>query len=294
LFISGYTDGALVGSNQGLGDAWVAKYSSAGKLLWKRQLGSPRADYPEGVATDHNGNVFISGYTRGNLVGDNDNERSPDAWVAKYSPGGVLLWTQQLGTRYFGVYAFCVATDRSGNVFISGSTDAALAGSNTEGVDAWVAKYSSAGVLLWIKKLNFATYDFSFGVTTDSSGNVFISGDTKDKFGAKNYDAWIAKYSSDGVLKWQQKLGSSRDDSSNGVATANSGDVFISGFTKGALAGNNKGDGDAWVAKYSTFGALKWVRQVGTSERDSSEGVATDGSGNVLISGYTGGNFLED
>lgn len=83
VYISGYTDGSLGGANQGANDAWVAKYNSAGALVWQKQLGTSAGDYSKGVATDSNSNVYISGLTFDSLGGAN--QGLDDAWVAKYS-----------------------------------------------------------------------------------------------------------------------------------------------------------------------------------------------------------------
>ena len=106
----------------------------------------------------------------------------------------------------------------------------------------------------WIKQLGTSDFDGSSDVATDSSGNVYISGrTTSDLAGTYNGkgDAWVAKYNSSGSLQWKQQLGSSRYDQSNGVATDSSGNVYISGATTGNLAGKHKGNGGAFVAKYS-------------------------------------------
>jgi hypothetical protein len=99
----------------------------------------------------------------------------------------------------------------------------------------------------------------------------------------------VAKYSPEGTLLWTKQLGTSDYDSSLGVATDSQGNVFISGETSGALAGSNKGDKDAWVAKYSPEGTLLWTKQLGSSGDDGSPGVATGSQGNVFISGVTEG-----
>jgi hypothetical protein len=63
---------------------------------WVRQLGKSLNDISAGVATDGEGNVYITGYTSGSLGGANEGDY--DAFVAKYSTDGTLLWKQQLGT----------------------------------------------------------------------------------------------------------------------------------------------------------------------------------------------------
>jgi hypothetical protein len=142
-----------------------------------------------------------------------------------------------------------VATDGNGNVYISGLTTD-IKGNG----DAWVAKYNSSGKLQWKQQLGTSSYDYSWGVTTDSNGSVYISGFTEGALAGTNKgngDAWVAKYNSSGKLQWKQQLGSSSGDDSWGVTTDSSGNVYISGLTGGALAGKHKGNGGAFVAKYS-------------------------------------------
>jgi hypothetical protein len=291
VYITGSTAVSLGGANQGGNDAFVAKYSSAGSLLWIRQLGTSDGDASFGIATDGAGNVYISGWTAGSLGGAN--QGGNDAFVAKYSPAGVLLWTRQLGTSVHD-YSNSVATDGDGNVYISGYTYGSLTGANVGATDAFVAKYSSAGTLRWARQLGTSGYDNSHSVATDGDGNVYISGWTSGSLGGANQggnDAFVARYSPAGVLLWAKQIGISGDDYSYGVATDGDGNVYISGWTAGSLGGANQGGDDAFVATYSSAGALRWTRQLGTSGYEHSYGVATGRHDDLYISGVTTGSL---
>ncbi len=249
VYTAGFTNGSLGGPNKGsLYDAWVARYSAAGALLWARQLGTS-GTYVElgvvtlGVATDGDGNVCIAGYTDGSLGGPNRGR--DDAWVAKYSAAGELCWKRQLGTASDDE-ASGVATDGDGNVYIAGSTGP------YQGTDAWVAKYSAAGALRWKRQLGTAESDGASGVATDGKGNVYIAGRTGCCVGAPpGADAWVAKYSATGALRWKRQLKTSDGEAGSGVATDGDANVYIAGTTDGSLGGPSQGYNDAWLAKYS-------------------------------------------
>ena len=82
------------------------------------------------------------------------------------------------------------------------------------------------------------------------------------------------------------------NDYANGVATDSSGNVYVTGGTKGGLDGNTSaGDTDLFVVKYNSSGTKQWTKQLGTSSGDYARGVATDSSGNVYVTGYTGGGL---
>jgi hypothetical protein len=88
--------------------------------------------------------------------------------------------------------------------------------------------------------------------------------------------------------QWVRQLGTSGRDEVHGVATDGDGNVYIAGSTEVSY---DEGTGNAWVAKYSAAGALRWKRQFGTSRWDKAHGVATDGDGNVYIAGTTTGSL---
>jgi hypothetical protein len=93
-YISGYTEGNLVGPNAGPGDAFLAKYNSSGALLWTRQMGTTGTDVSNSVAVYGMGTVYITGWTYGSLGGPNAGNR--DMFLAKFSapipePGTIFM-----------------------------------------------------------------------------------------------------------------------------------------------------------------------------------------------------------
>ena len=185
--IAGDTSGVLEGTSFGFGDAYVAKYSPGGELAWVRQLGTAAPDEAAGVSTDASGNVFVAGSTRGALAGSRAGN-DLDVWIAKYSPAGEALWVRQLGSSVgYDDQVAGVSTDPDGNVLIAGRSFGALEaeshGSADAGsADAFVAKLSGAGELLWMHQLGDADYDAAESVQADADGNVFIAGQLGGSF----------------------------------------------------------------------------------------------------------------
>ena len=199
------------------------------------------------------------------------------------------LWVRQLGTETWDI-ALGVATDAAGNVYLAGSTQGSLGGANSGRDDAWVAKYDGAGHVLWKRQLGSDTSDNASGVATDAAGNVYLAGSTNGSLGGANSgrdDAWVAKYDGAGHVLWKRQLGTETSDHAYGVATDAAGNVYLTGGTRGSLGGANRGSGDAWVAKYDAAGHVLWKRQLGAADEDYASGVATDGAGNVYLTGWT-------
>jgi hypothetical protein len=243
-WITGSTFGPWGGQPYSHADVLIAKYSSEGKLLWKTQFGSTDSEAGTGVAFDSNGNAFFAGVTdNGGSEGSNS-----DALIAKYSPQGKLLWKKQLGTAE-DEFSNDIAIDRRGNAFITGDAFKLLGGA----IDAWIAKYSPQGRLLWERQLGTADYDGSSGVAVDSRGNALIAGYTYGQLGRQSYgeaDAFVAKYSSQGKLLSTVQFGTAGGDGASGIAIGSRGNVFITGGTDGQLGDQSYGETDAFVAKY--------------------------------------------
>jgi len=141
-----------------------------------------------------------------------------------------------------------------------------------------------------------ATNDYANGVATDSSGNVYVTGDTygglDGNTNAGNNDLFVVKYNSSGTKQWTKQLGTSSTDLADGVATDSSGNVYVVGYTYGGLDGNtNTGGSDLFVVKYNSSGTKQWTKQLGSSSRDYDYGVATDSSRNVYVAGDTYGGL---
>jgi Beta-propeller repeat. len=255
------------------------------RLQWVRQLGSDQEDRAKGVATDAAGNVYVAGETDGDLGGPN--QGFTDAWLAKVDAANQVIWKRQLGSNtYDGVGG--VATSADGSVYVAGLTYGALAGPNQGGRDTWIARYDAAGQRAWKRQLGSSGNDDANGVATDTIGNVYLAGQTSGALAGPNQggdDAWVAKYDATGRRVWKRQLGSSNNDGALAVATDIANNVYVSGYTYGALAGANQGGLDAWVAKYDAEGRRIWMRQLGSVSDDHASGVATgvDAAGNVEV-----------
>jgi hypothetical protein len=110
------------------------------------------------------------------------------------------------------------------------------------------------GRRLWSRQPGTSDFDVAYGVATDKDGNVYVVGSTNGALGGPNnglLDAWVIKFDGDGHRLWTRQPGTSEVDWANGVATDTNGNVYVVGYTGGALGGANKGGADAWVIKYA-------------------------------------------
>ena len=81
------------------------------------------------AAADRQGNIYVVGSTQSSdfpitytaLQTKFDSDGDPDAFISKFSPTGILLWSTFYGGTY-GSSANAVAVDSAGNVVVAGNT----------------------------------------------------------------------------------------------------------------------------------------------------------------------------
>ena len=282
-------------TNSGSMDIFLVKYNSSGTKQWTKQHGTSSTDSGEGVATDTAGNIYVMGRTEGDLDG-NTNSGSMDIFLLKYNSSGIKQWTKLLGTSYED-RGEGVTTDSSGNIYVTGTTSGDLDGNTNSGSsDIFLVKYNSSGTKQWTKLLGTSSTEGSWTAPTESSGNIYItgytSGDLDGNTNSGSSDIFLVKYNSSGTKQWTKQLGTSSSERGNGVTTDTAGNIYVIGDNYESLSGgldgnNNSGSYDIVLVKYNSSGTKQWTKQLGTSGNDYGQGVTTDSSDNIYMTGYT-------
>ena len=170
-------------------------------------------------------------------------------------------------------------------------------------MDVFVAKRTPAGVWLWATGAGGSDVEDAIGVAVDGSGSVVVTGyfqsptipfgaTTLTNVAAGDGDLFVAKLTPTGAWQWAAGAGGSRTDNGIGVAVDGSGNVYVTGWSDsptlafGATTLTPAGSQDVFVAKLSPTGAWLWATGAGGSSSDFGGGVAVDGSGSVVVTGY--------
>lgn len=236
-------------------DTLVAKYTSDGESIWVKQFQVyrtpfgdhdwPKHLYNNDIALDQSGNVYIIGSTGTDLAG-NASKGADDIYMMKYDSDGAMKWTKQMGTVGDDL-GFSISVGPEGNLIIAGYTEGDLDGQvnqfsyseKTIRYDAFVSKYDAEGVNLWTRLIGTKRRDVIYDTTFDHAGNVYVVGATQGKLGKSGqygrYDIFVAKYDTDGHLKWIQQEGVSSDDIGCSIAFHPAGFIYIAGVTGGDL-----------------------------------------------------------
>jgi hypothetical protein len=202
--------------------------------------------------------------------------------------------------------ALGVSSDGVGNLFVAGIvTPPSVLDSITlptfGGYDGYVAKYDRNGAIQWAISLGGSDNDYAAEIATDYLGNSFVTGwvGSSAMIGTNlynfsyNVNFFVLKVNTSGVIQWVKFFNNS-GGLSEGKAIAVDGSgltVAVSGFFQYSadldsihITGNYE---DAFTAKLNgQTGNVDWVRTGGGFSDDEGQGVALDGSMNVIASGY--------
>ncbi len=167
-------------------DAFVAKLSG-GAILWNTFLGGTGYDLAYALALDPSGGLITAGKSNsswGNPI--NRFSGSTDAFVVKLDPAsGVSGWSTFLGGTWEDE-AFGLATDKEGNIYVCGESAASWGSpalSYTGAYDAFVAKLSASGPIIWNAFLGSSIGDIALSMAVDTAGRIDVLGESLQTWG---------------------------------------------------------------------------------------------------------------
>ena len=170
----------------GFADNYIAKYSSAGNLLWAISFGSTGIDIPLSVVTDNNNNIILCGYFSNTCDFDpsagvtaRTSNGGRDAYIAKYDQNGNFQWVVTYGADSLDD-AFSLDVDTQGNVYwtgvMEGTVTVGTTTFTTQVEDVVFGKISPLGQILWVKQVGGSGIDEGSGIIVDNNGDLIHTG----------------------------------------------------------------------------------------------------------------------
>jgi hypothetical protein len=268
-------------------NAFVTELNPAGSaIVYSGFLGEYENVNGQAIAVDSNGNAYVTGQTGPNSLSDIPIPPPPAPPPPEPPPFPIVGGFQP---------------------FYGGGTS-----------NAFIAKIGATGsTILYSSYLGGSIEDIGYGIAVDGNANAYVTGLTysPDFPNSANFstvfpslqtvnggagDAFVARVNTNLIgsasLDYSTFLGGSGLDQGNGVALDSSGNVYVTGLTNSASFGFTPtgtfqtayhGEGDAFVAKLNTTGALSYFTYFGGTKADAGTGVAVDSSGNAYVTGTT-------
>jgi hypothetical protein len=243
------------------GDYLVRKLGPGDELLWEARYDSGGFDWPEALALDAEGNVYVTG---GSEV-----DRDASFATVKLDSEGRLLWAQRHGGWWMDS-ATDVAVDGDGNVYVTGWSERRDVHPDFGSFVQTTARYRPDGAIAWVRT--------GRGVGISSPGPRLLIGSRGGPVVAGS--AGIVEYAPEGWERWMTE-GETLD-----LALDPAGNVYALEWSEAD---------DRWVAaSYDPEGNIRWIHAPEAWSRSwepASKGLALDGEGTVYVTGNWASDF---
>jgi uncharacterized delta-60 repeat protein len=138
----------------------------------------------------------------------------------------------------------------------------------------WISRYNGPG----------NNVDEAFAVTSDVSGNVYVTGSSTGS--GTGLDYATVKYNASGQEQWAVRYNGPGNvlDIASAIAVDASGNVYVTGTSTGTTSFT-----DFATVKYNSSGQLQWAARYNgpVNGTDEAFSVAVDASGNVYVAGQS-------
>jgi hypothetical protein len=300
-------------------DAYVAKYSPAGDLIWARSWGSNQQDPVTGLTVDPSGNVYVAGtyfktvdFDPGPGVELRTSEFNTNQYLLKLNAAGEYVSVIELGAGNTVAHCGGLTSDAQGNVYLAGNLNLTVDFDSGPGVvtrsgsnDLFLAKYTPSGALSFVTALGGEAYEFVSGLELDAAGNIYMSGHFTgttdldpgpgvDAYG--NYGGFLLKFDAAGNRIFGRAFpvtGAGPQLELNGVAVDATGNAVVVGRIHGTIQFAPLqadplqfiGTSDAFVARIDSTGNVVSAGLITSDGWQQANDAAIDAAGNIYIVG---------
>ena len=250
-------------------EAFTAHLDDNGDVTWASGAGWYGEEGALGVAAAGQDSVIATGHyewTVGFGPLSLSSAGGDDVFIVKYGAGGKVLWAQSAGGNAED-RGWAAAPDGTGGAFITGHFGG-LAHFGQQSLDAkgasdlFVARYSSAGQLMWASSGGGAQAERAYAVLADGANGALVAGDFAGQasFGshsltaAGDRDLVLARLDENGGWDWALSAGGAGHERPGGMALGPGRALYITGdFTQTTSLGGHSltahGEDDVFVWK---------------------------------------------
>lgn len=288
-------------------------------------FGGNQFDEIKSVCVDVNKNSYVIGNTYSNdlpvtlgLINDTASGNY-DVFLAKFDSCGALIWS-----TYFGGIGYESAEKmeitHDGNIVFCGYTTSVTTPTtvgcfqqnNNGGYDCYLTKITPNGLIVWSTFFGKSGGDFAFDLKIDAVDNIIIGGTststnlytTPFSFQPNhkgNTDAFIARFSKNGLLKWCTYYGGAGSEDIHALAVdlncniIGVGESFSNNLNTSSTAFQaiNEGASDTYIIKLDSTCTRVFSTYLGGSGSDDAWGLVCDSLNNIYVAGHTNSNDFD-
>lgn len=231
-----------------------------------------------------------------------------NSWIV-ISQAPEVAWQKLIGGNNMED-AFYSFNYKNGSLYLVASSNSNISGDKTQtsrgSYDYWMVKTDANGAIVWDKTMGAGAVTVS-GPDTDivssvyetSDGSILVGGFSESSISGEktevsrgDYDFWILKLNSDGVIQWDKTLGGDGLDSVTDFFETTDGNYVVAGTSQSSNTGDKtevtRGGADLWIVKLDISGNIIWQKTIGGSGFDIlTKIMPTDDNGFIVANSST-------
>jgi hypothetical protein len=290
-------------------DFVVEKLDNNGNFIFCKSVSGPFSDIVAAIEIDSFDNIYTTGWFTGSNtdfdpgVGvSNLSAQGADIFVWKLDLNGNFVWAKKFGGS-FDDTSSDLKSDNQGNVIFIGqflgtadfdpSAGTFNLVSNGSG-DVAIAKLSPTGSLIWAKNIGGTSSDLGRSICIDNSNSILFSGvysstvDFDPGTGVTNLtsngstDIFLLKFDQNANFIWAKSIGGTLTDNVGIITKGDNNSFYFTGNIQGTVdldpglgttTYTSSGLNDFFFSLYDNNGNLVWVKTIGGTGDDGTNGV---------------------
>lgn len=305
-------------------DVFILKLDTNGNRDWTKTIGGGGSENGYSLALDASATYI---YAVGEFYGTADfgtggdtaqrtADGSADAFISKYATSnGDRAWTKTIGGTS-DEFSRTISIGSNDLIYVGGyftgeanfGLGGDLASRTSQGAgDGFVSRYQPDGVRDWTVTFGGLGEDKVRSLVVNSDQTIFVGGSFEEEvdFGAGEddgnrtsagaEDAFISRYTSDGVRVWTQTIGGATYDVIGSVTIGGNGNLFITGWfgsevdfdpsvNENLKTSTASLDSTMFVSSHSLNGDYLWTRVAEGGLWSSGYAIST-GFGSIYVAG---------
>ncbi|MCF8371808.1 MAG: PKD domain-containing protein [Bacteroidales bacterium] len=306
----------------GNNDILISKFDGNGNLIWVRNLGGSSLIQAYSFDIDAVGNIYILGTFQSSIdfdpgpgVVNTTPVSGMDMFTLKLTTNGDFVWVKTLGdsSPITPSYLF---VDEDGIIYTTGYFIGTVDFDPGPGIanltcskymSLFISRMDTSGNYIWATHFECTSGVMPVSLTTDNSGNIFVSGRYSDTIdfdqGIVTFnlisngtsDNYITKLDSSGNLIWAKSFTCNSLSFIQSMVIDTLGNVYTTGYFKDTVdfdPGPGQylliaaGSYDIFINKLDASGNFAWAMQFGNTYTDIAYSIAIDDYEDLYITGY--------
>ncbi|MEO8086379.1 MAG: T9SS type A sorting domain-containing protein [Bacteroidota bacterium] len=296
-------------------DYWIVKIDSLGNKQWDKNFGGDGDEELFCLQQTADGGYILGGLSTSGISGDKTQPNRDtanyysDYWIVKIDSLGNKQWDKDFGTSSVE-YLYSLQQTADGGYILGGTAGSQINGDKTQAgwgnLEYWIVKTDSLGNKEWDKDFGGTDYDQFSSLQQTADGGYILGGFSASGIGGNktqsnwgDWDYWIVKIDSLGIIQWDKDFGGAQNDWLSSLQQTSDGGFILGGHSISGIGGDKTqgtwGGFDYWIVKVDSLGNKQWDKDTGGSGHEDPFGnVSQTSTGGYLLAGNSGSYISGD